>query len=103
MSNSIQPYRSSNEIEKAKIGPEYGLIPAKEPHECSPPGCFYRFLRILVGKRLPRRSVWRCKSCSQVWSLEGTSGGSFRQWCAARPNEWTNAGGYIKPEENANE
>jgi hypothetical protein len=103
MSNSIQPYRTEDSIEKASpTGPEVGLLRAKRPappHKCSPPGLWGRFFLWLTFRTIYPDSLWRCPICKEVkeWSIWGSSN---YHWQGTTTNKWTNAGGYIKPEES---
>ena len=90
-------YREVAEVVAAERGPTRGLLRRPSPaaaraHACRPPGRLRRLVLLLVGRRVRKLDVWRCR-CGVVWQLEGT--GDRLVWVQVGDYKWTELGGCL--------
>lgn len=104
MGDMTHPYRTPTEmtILQETNKPLYGLIRAPaptKPHSCSPPSSLYLLWMFLTGRRIHRRSLWRCHQCSKVFILEEIYDNNGLTWnCIYDKPErkWQEAGGNLE-------
>lgn len=89
----MDPYRTNS----PNLNKEFGLIIAPKPkprHRCSYPNRWSHLWRLLFGKTIEKKSLWRC-TCGVVYIYGGCSWG----WNPTQDmsKSWVNMGGYISP------
>ncbi len=104
---NIQPYRQSSEI-VPEVANTYGLIVAKTPHRCNPPGYFARLWLRIKGMRVYPGSMWRCQKCGDLhelgdddWSSQGTAHHSS-PYLTSPIKRWLAMGGKFDVKEDRN-
>lgn len=90
----MDPYRTNS----PNSNKEFGLIIAPKPqprHRCSYPNSWSHLWRLLFGKTIEKRSLWRC-SCGVVYIYGGWNWG----WNPTQDmrKSWEEMGGYIPPQ-----